>query len=259
MAGAKRFSTKVIEQLKPKLRELYSKLPPALCSRIRELLDRADDPRVKASRVDPNRLLKYAWLLVVAEREVEGAAISRGHAERTRAELAGEYHGFEKGYQENTEAWRRYRQGRKARQRIAASLVGVLGNWEKAERVIRRNRPELPEQAQAAVSDEKLRTVSNGFNDMRQAMALGEAYPRKASSSKDESTRSIHTYMLWHNVMPNYKRKWGDMHELALVWKLTASQTTDSFRLVVLKSCAKINKLPVPFGSVGMAALSEDP
>jgi hypothetical protein len=253
MTETTQLSAKILEQLKPDLRVLCSRLSCELASRIAELLSRA-----VGLRIDPNRLVKYALLLVAAEREVVGAAISSEHTARARAELAGKYHGFEEGYEKQEEARQRHRHGRKARQRIAASLSGVLRSWKKAQHVIGKNRRDLPMHAQTAVSAENLKVVADALYEIYWSIELGNAHALKGGSREKGSTLSIQTYVLWHNVMPKYKGKWKEMHELARAWRLTRCRGTDSFRLMVLRNSSEVEQLSVPFGRAWMAAFAED-
>jgi len=80
MADTKELPELVRARLKPGLQKLYSRLPAHISSLIAGLVDRAQD-----YPVNPNRLVKYALLLVTSERELAGAEISREHTARARA------------------------------------------------------------------------------------------------------------------------------------------------------------------------------
>ncbi len=72
MVGATELPASVQKRLKPSLQKLYSRLPTHISSRIAELVDKA-----QYFPVNPNRLVKYALLLVTSERELAGTEISR--------------------------------------------------------------------------------------------------------------------------------------------------------------------------------------
>ena len=142
------------DQLSPELAHAYGLLPSSMSSPIAILVEKA-----LLLRIHPNLLVQYALLSVYAERQTKGDAVSKDHAIRSRAEIAGELHGIKTGYGESAEAVHRYRRGRQARQRIAASLEGILTGLKKAEQIVRRHRSELSLHLQPRFSDEALTGV----------------------------------------------------------------------------------------------------
>jgi hypothetical protein len=109
------------DRLSPELAQAYAQLPSSMSSPIASLVEKA-----LPLRIHPNLLVKYAFLRVTAEKQAKGDAVSKDHAIRSRAEIAGELHGTKTGYWESTAAVQLYRGGRKARQQVAASLEGIL-------------------------------------------------------------------------------------------------------------------------------------
>ena len=114
----------LLSRLDPKLAELYSQIPSALASRTADLVRVA-----LPCRIHPDRLLKYAFLYASAEQLTRGNEVSKQHGVRSKAELAGALHGFDAGYSDTGEAKRRYRQGRRARQQVKASLEAAMESW----------------------------------------------------------------------------------------------------------------------------------
>jgi hypothetical protein len=115
----------VLSRLDPELRLLYSQLPAIVASRISVLVRAA-----RSRLIDPNLVIRYAYLYATAERQALGDAVSKDHARRAKRELAGELHGFEAGYRGDAEATRLYRIGRRGRQQVQASLDALLGQWQ---------------------------------------------------------------------------------------------------------------------------------
>jgi hypothetical protein len=159
----------VLSRLDLELRELYSDLPEVVGSRISVLVREA-----RSRLIDPNRVVRYAFLYAAAERQVQSDAVSKDHARRAKRELAGEIHGFETGYREDAEATRRYRIGRQARQQVQASFDALLGHWEVFEQVVEKYRSELPVHVQSGFSGSTLAEVGKGMHKMRIAVVLDE-------------------------------------------------------------------------------------
>jgi hypothetical protein len=98
---------KILAELNPKLAELYSQLPSVIASRISVLMRQA-----LAQGIDPNRVLKFAFLYATAEQLAQEDALTKEDARRSKLELAGAIHGQQTGYRDDAEAKQRYRRGR---------------------------------------------------------------------------------------------------------------------------------------------------
>ena len=260
MAKTRDLPTELLKNLDPKVKEALTQLPPAMHSRLSELLKQAAALKLPVDKeIQPNRLVKYALLLVTAERELQGAAVSTEHTARARAELLGEKHGFEHGYERVAEAQQIHRRGRQARQCIEASLGRVLKTWREATRVIHKYRAQLPVSALRAVCNPRLEVIENGLRDMRRAVSLDTTLTRPANSSGSSSTRSILACRLWDTLIPRYRCKWREMHELARTWRLTKTDSIESFSSIVRKRRVGMEGMTIRLGSAWMKLFSEDP
>jgi hypothetical protein len=241
-----------LNRVNPKLAEAYSRLPPAMSSRIASLVKKA-----LPLRIHPDRLVKYAYLYVRAEVQDQGDAISKDHAIRSRTELAGELHGFQAGYLRSAEAEQRYRGGRKARQQIAASIESVLVRWKKVEQIVRKHRPALPLHLQPRFSDEGLARVRELVMELHNACLLDGSDVLRETGHTQELSEIAQTYIWWRFAMAPYRRKWADMHRLANVWRLSAAKDESTYRTVVCRICKGVSRMRYPFGSGWESILSE--
>ena len=230
----RRFSTElpraVLVQLDPKLAELYSTLDAAIASRISALVRKA-----LPHGIDPNRVLKYAFLYATAERLVQGRAGSKEHTRRAKLELAGYIHGLGTGYRDDAEAHRLYRRGRMARQHIEDSLEAVVRNWRVFKQVVQEHRSELPVHLQSRFSSTILHDVGKVFQNMGIATVLDEEDLASEKRRGPERSPIIQTYIWWRLKLAPYRGKW--MHELAFAWKMSPAASVKRFRSVVTRVC----------------------
>ena len=243
----------LLSRLDPKLAELYSQIPFELASRITVLVRAA----LKES-IQPNRLLKYAFLYASAEQLTRGNEVSRQHGVRAKAELAGALHGFDAGYSDMAEAKRRYRQGRRARQQVKASFEAMEKSWRGFEAVAQRHRSELPEHLQSRLSDETLHTVRRIYQTVGIAIVIDEEDLFREEGSGRELSERAQTYVWWRFVMAPYRGKWNDMHKLAYTWKISPAESVTYFRTVIDRMCKRPSVIAYPFGKAWDSVLSED-
>jgi hypothetical protein len=222
----------VLARLDPKLAELYSTLDAAIASRISALVREA-----LPHGIDPNRVLKYAFLYATAERLVQGEAISKEHTRRAKLELAGQIHGLGSGYRDDAEAKEQYRRGRMARQHIKASLEAVLGKWRVFKQVVQNHRSELPVHLQSRFSNAILHNVGKVFQNMGIATVLDEEDLASEKGREPERSPIIQTYIWWRLKLAPYRGKWKDMHELAFAWRMSPAASVRNFRNVVTLIC----------------------
>jgi len=221
-----------LSQLDPKLRELYSQLPPVLASRISVLVKQA-----LPQRIHPNRVLKFAYLYATAERVLRDDPGYGEHTRRAKLELAGSIHGLGTGYRDDVEAKQRYRTGRRARQQIQASLESVLGKWRVFKQVVKKHRSELPVHVQPRFSDVILGDVEKILQNMGIATVVDEEDLARETRHERERSEIAQTYIWWHLKMPNYRGKWNDMHLLAFAWHMSETASVKSFRAMVHRIC----------------------
>jgi hypothetical protein len=243
----------VLSQLDPKLAELYSRIPLELASRITVLVRAA-----LQESVQPNRLLKYAFLYASAEELTRGNEVSKQQGVRSKAELAGALHGFDAGYSDMAEAKRRYRQGRRARQQVKASFEAALTPWLAFAAVAQQHRFELPTHLQSRLSDETLHTVGRIYQSMGIAIVIDEEDLLSEEGSRRELSERAQTYIWWRFVMAPYRGKWNDMHKLACTWKMSPAESVTNFRSVVDRICKRLSVIVYPFGRTWDSVLSED-
>jgi hypothetical protein len=226
-------AAEVLSRLDPSLAEMYAQLPSELAAEIFALM------RIASSlRIHPNRVLKFAFLRATArhfaQRDAQGKAVSKDHERRSKLELAGGIHGLDTGYRDDAEAKRRYRSGRKARQRIMDSLEGIQRRWRAFEQIAERHRSELPEHIQSHFSIANLREIGTLLQRMGIAADLeGDLFREKAGER--ELTDIAHTYILWRLKIAPYRGQWKDMQGLASVWKMSPSGSVKNFRTVVTR------------------------
>jgi hypothetical protein len=240
-----------LAQLDPKLAELYSTLDAAMASRISVLVREA-----LQQGIDPNRVLKYAFLYATAERLAQGDAISKEHTRRAKLELAGHIHGLGTGYRDDTEAHRLYRRGRKARQQIKASLEAVVGKWLIFRQVVQEHRSELPVHVQSRFSSTILDDIGKVFQSMGIATVLDEEDLASNKGGDSERSAVAQTYIWWCLKLAPYRGKWKDMHQLAFTWRMSPAASVRSFRNVVTRIC-KGATCPYGAGEAWESVLSE--
>ena len=239
----------ILNQLDPKLRKLYSQLPPEQSSAIAKLVTQA-----LTLGIHPNMLVKYAFLFNLGMRQLQGEAVSIEHTRRSKAELVGQIHGVEEGYINEEEAIRRYRGGRRPSQMMDASLASLVKKFRSVEQVIRKYRSELPLHQQARLSDERLAEVPKLLLKMQLAVTVDQ--PDFLVENKPGRPRSAaaRIFVLWRLGMVRYRGNWDDMHRLATVWRLTNAQDVETFRIMVDQACkglkTKRGELETPWDSV---------
>jgi hypothetical protein len=221
-----------LAHLEPKLAELYSQLHPVIALRISVLMRQP-----LAQGIDPNRVLKFAFLYATAERLAQEDALTREQARRGKLELAGEIHGMQTGYQDDAEAKERYRRGRRARQQVKASRDAVVEKWRVFKQVVQKHRSELPVHLQSLYSDAILLGVSKVLHDMGIATALDEEDLASEKDRERKPSQIAQTYIWWCLKVPPYRGKWNHMHLLAVAWKMSPAATVNSFRTVVDRIC----------------------
>ena len=224
----------VLIRLDPRLVELYGQLPAALASRISFLVSAA-----QPQNVQPNRVLKFAYLYAKAEGESRGDPLAKEHTRRARLELAGQIHGVENSYQKDVEAKQTYRAGRRARQQIKASVEAIVERWRVLERVVHKHRSDLPVHAQSAFSDPILREVKKGLQEMGMACVLDEEDLTSENSRGLRHSEIAQAYIWWHLLMAPYRGKWDDMHRLALAWRMSTTMSVIQFRSSVCRLCKR--------------------
>jgi hypothetical protein len=222
----------VLSQLDPKLRELYSQLPAGLASRVSDLVRRALPQGIRADRV-----LKFAFLYATAERRAQGDAVSKEHTRRSKLELAGEIHGLQSGYEDDGEAKRRYRRGRRARQQIKASFDSVLERWRVFKQVVQTHRSALPVHIRSKVSKSTLDEIGKALQTMGIAIVLDEEDLASEKRGEPVPSEIAQTYIWWRLKLAPYRGKWSDMHALAHAWHMSSAGSTDSFRTMVERIC----------------------
>jgi hypothetical protein len=243
---------RVLDRLDATLAKLYSQLSPGLSSRIARLVNRA-----LPFGIHPDRLVKYAFLYATAEQQAQGSAVSKNHVVRAKHELAGQIHGLPSGYQDLAEAKRIYRRGRRARQQVQASLGGLLKQWQKFEQVVQRHRSELPLHLQSRFSNASLRNLEKVFHSMKSTLVLDEDDLVNEKRPERELSAIAQTYIWWCSVMPPYRGKWRDMHQLAFMWKMSPTESVKSFPTVVRRMC-KGALCIYPFDNSWKSALSQE-
>ena len=242
----------VLSQLDPRLKELHSQLPAILASRISVLVRAA-----RSRRIDPNRVVRYAFLYATAERQAQNDAVSEDHTRRAKRELAGEIHGFDGGYREDVEATRLFRLGRRASQKIQASFNALLGRWRAFEQVVGKNRSELPVHVQPQFADSVLSALGKRLHNMRIAIVLDEEdVTCERNGEQNRHSVITQTYIWWRLVLKPYSGKWSDMHQLARAWRMSPSMSVKDFQTVVNRSSKGASFGP-PLGSPWDSVLSE--
>jgi hypothetical protein len=208
----------------------------------------------RSRRIDPNRVVRYAFLYATAERQTQSDAVSDEHTRRAKRELAGEIHGFAGGYREDAEATRLFRSGRRALQQIQASLDALLGRWRAFEQVVGKHRSELPVHVQPRFADSALSKLGKRLHNMRVAIVLEE---EDLTSERDgeQNRHSVitQTYIWWRLVLGPYSGKWSDMHQLARTWRMSPSLSLKDFQTVVNRSskgAVSVSPLGSPWDSV---------
>jgi hypothetical protein len=248
----KKLQGEVLSRLDAELRELYFQLPSVVASRVSVLVSVA-----RSLRIDPNRVVRYAFLYAIAERQALGDAVSKDHARRAKRELAGELHAFEAGYRDDAEATRQYRIGRRARQQVQASLDALLGQWQVFEQVVEKHRSKLPGHVQLRFSDSTLREFGKSLHNLRIAIALDEE-DLTSENDAEPNGRSViaQTYIWWRSIIAPYSKKWSDMHQLARAWRMSPAMSVKDFQTVV-RRISKGAMSASSFGSAWDSVLSK--
>ena len=202
-------------------------LTAALSRRITELVTKA-----KPLAIEPNRVLQYAVLLVMTEREAETEAVSKEHTERSWHELAGLIQGLDTGYREVQEAGTRYRRGRRARNDLGASLDGVITKFRNFQQLLESQRADLPVHNEGMLSPRTLEGIRKTLEKLRISLVLEDDVLAKKRRAPSLSTTEK-TYALWWFVVPRYRGKWSDMHSLATAWRLSDAKDVETFRSMV--------------------------
>jgi hypothetical protein len=223
-----------LRRLDPKLIELYMKLAPAVRSGIASLVNKP-----LPQDIHPNRILKYAFLYVIAKMQAQGNAVSKDHAVRAKHELAGKIHGMSTGYRNLEEARRRYRLGRQARQQIKASLEAVVSKWRVFEDVVQEHRSDLPKHLRSRVSKAILRKVGKALQSMGIAIVIDEEDLVSDKGREREISAINQTYIWWQQAMAPYRGKWNDMHQLAYTWRMSSTQSVKQFKTIVSRICKR--------------------
>jgi hypothetical protein len=205
-------------------------LPSAYWPRVTELVTKAGPLKLEVDRVLP-----YAVLLTIVERQAKTEAPSDGHTRRSWRELLGLIHGFEGGYDDEKEAERQYRRGRRARSLLRASLDGVMGRWKKFQELVAKHRPDLPVHDQQRLSREALDGVRKSLDRIRMDLFLEDDVVTKERQVRRLST-AANAYSLWRSAVPAYRGKWSDMHRLAVKWRLSNSRDVEAFRGIVMRA-----------------------
>jgi hypothetical protein len=221
-----------LDELDPKLVELYSSLSLAGAARIEVLVRKA--PHVAIS---PARLFKYAFLFARAESQVQGDDVSEDHGARSRLELAAALHGLPADYSDPAEVMRRYKAGRRARQQIKASIDAVVGEWRRLEQVVQRHRAKLPLHLHSRFTDKTMSDVQKVLHNMGNATVLDEEDLVNKRAGERKLSVNAQTYVWWCLALPTYRGKWNDMHQLAFAWKMSPTASVKRFRFVVERIC----------------------
>jgi hypothetical protein len=222
----------VLSQLDPRLVKLYSQLQPELASRISVLVRQA-----LPYGIHPSRVLKFAFLYAIAERQAQGNAVSKENTRRSKLELAGKIHGLSTGYRDDVEAKQRYRRGRLARQKIKASLEALVRRWQVFKQVTQKHRSELPRHLQSRFSNAILRGVGSVFQNMGIATVLDEEDLASSKGCERARTEIAQAYIWWRLKLAPYRGKWNDMHQLASAWHMSPAASVKPFRAVVDRIC----------------------
>ena len=221
-----------LKELNPKLVELYSSMSTARASRINVLIRKAPH-----AAISPTRIFKYAFLFARAESQVQGDDVSEDHEARSRLELAAALHGLPADYSDPAEVIRRYKAGRRARQQIRASIDAVVGECRALEQVVQRHRAELPLHLQSRFTDKTLSDIQKILHSVGNATVLDEEDLVNKKAGERKLSVTAQTYVWWRFVLPTYRGKWNDMHQLAFAWKMSPSESVKEFRSVVERIC----------------------
>ena len=205
-----KLAAEVLDKLDPDLRSLYSQTSTTLSRRVATLVNKA-----LPLRIEPNRLVKYAFLYATAEREARSDAVSREHASRSWSELAGGIHGLETGYWDQVGAGSKYKLGRRARQQISAGLQSVVSKWTQCEKVVNNHRAKLPANLHKRFSAENLTAIRKSLDYLGIGLEIEPDVLRQNAGGRDASVRQ-RTLMHWRFAIPRYRGKWSDMHRLAV-------------------------------------------
>jgi hypothetical protein len=221
-----------LDNLDPKLVELYTSVSLARASRIEALVRKA-----LHLAISPARLFKYAFLLEHAESQMQGEEVSEDHKARSQLELAAALHGLPADYPDPAEVMRRYKAGRRARQQIKASIDAVVGEWRRLEQVVQRHRAKLPLHLHSRFTNETMSDVQKVLHKMGNATVLDEEDLVNKKDGERKLSPTAQTYVWWRSVLPTYRGKWNDMHQLAFAWKMSPTASVKRFRFVVERIC----------------------
>jgi hypothetical protein len=198
--------------------------------RLGTLLRRADE-----LKMDPERLLPYAQLLVAAQDQHAAERASAEHARRARAEIMGLMLDFSGGYDQPEEAIRREHKGRETRQQFYQLVEAAAHAIRKAEAFYGEHTDQLTKGLRVNYPRElitqdrvfwtRLATDANPSNSFYQRE---EPTPKFVSVSRLVLTS-------WRHLVPDYDGKWQDMYALARLWHISNSQDLEYFRRYVMR------------------------
>jgi len=199
--------------------------------------------KARPLKLDLDRVLPYAVLLTIAERQAENEARSNEHTSRSWRELVGAIHGLEGGYHDEKEAETQYRRGRRARNLLSASLDGVVGKWKSFCELVAKYKPDLPVHNQRRLSREALDTISKTLERLHMELSLEDNVLTQERQARRLSIKAT-AYSLWRSAVPRYTGKWSDMHGLAVQWGLSISGDVEAFRSIVLRASRPGHQVP---------------
>jgi len=242
-----------VKRLKPAFQKAYFDIPAALRRRTAHFVARAGK-----TTIDPTRLLQFALLRAVVENQFQGDAVGAEQTRQARAETKGKLHGFNRGYRDPATAEKLYQSGRRASQRIDASLTGLLKRWDNCLKVIQTNRSKLPTHLQRRLSDENLaslRLARRTLTDVQRHVAADTLEPKRRES---QLTEELQTILLWDQVVPPYKQKMGDMHQLSNIWGLSGARKRATFRAILIRLRSRGKTFRSPVGTRPFSMFAEE-
>ncbi len=247
----KELTREILTGRDPNLSRFYSKLSSPLSSRIAELVKMA-----LPLDIDPDRLLKFAFVRATIEQSAQGDAISREHTRRSKLEQAGQLHGVRTGYHQNELAKLRYRDGRRACQQIQASLESTLQKWAQFEQVARKHGSKLPVHLQSKFAAELAR-ARKALHSMGIVLMVDKEDLVAEAFDEQEVSSNAQTLIAWRLAMANYYGKWKDMHRLANAWRVSDAKHVWIFAPMVRRLCRGVTD-HYPFDRASSSMLSEN-
>src|SRR5205085_1587307 len=104
-----------------------------------------------------------------------------------------------------------------------------VSQWIQFEKLVNKHRASLPVNLQGRFSAEKLAAIRRSMDYLGIAVDM-EADVLRENARGQEPSVSQRTLRAWRFVMPKYRGKWGDMHRLAVAWRISDAKDVETFR-----------------------------